>query len=962
MPHVACVVCCLVSLWPGSVGAAPSEGDRIATLEAELVDAEGDDRLVILVELAERTADLGHMGRALAYAEEGLALLVATPADWQSEFTLRLVAARAYGVANDKGNELAAVRRAVDLARRHEAPELLGRALLRLGDAHAGDDDVRALEAYDEARAVLEPLGPTEVLANVANNSGYLLWKVTAYPEALDAFVRAREIGEAIGNRVWVGYSLLNLSGLYVRLERLEDSEEALTSGIDIAVEDDIPVLEGLLRNARGRLYLEQDEPFQARASLEHARRIFVALERRDHLPAVDNDLGRAWLTLGDSDRALASYEHARGVAIELGDHTDHAKSFSGTSEVYRQRGEIDRAIVDLERGVAVTREHLSAEHLWERLGDLAELYAEAGRHADAYDTLAEHVALKGEGLDSDTRRLLTVMQARFEAGERDKEIALLKKDQAIQATEIRNQKLIRWGLSIGFVSLIVVLGLFFNRFRLAERESHMREAMAREREVNERLRAVDRLKDDFLANTSHELRTPLFGMTGLAESLIDGAAGEVSEPIKENLTMIVASGRRLGHLVNDILDFSKLRHHSLELDRHAVELRPLVEVVLTLSRSLVGEKGLALVNRVSADLPAVDADENRLQQILYNLIGNAIKFTETGSVTVSAEERGDDLAIRVRDTGIGIEPAARERIFDAFEQADASVERVHGGTGLGLAVTRRLVELHGGTIGVDSELGRGSTFSFTLPRATSTQPVVSSDDRRIEPVPTHRPPTWLEAASIEHDAPVAIASSSASSNGNARILAVDDESVNRQVIRNYLTGHPFDLVTASSGDEALELLAQQSFDLVLLDVMMPRVSGFEVCRVVREAHPMEELPVLFLTAKNRSSDVVTGLSLGANDYLAKPIERAELLARIRPHLGLLKVNRHLDGLVREKLAEINVLQGLLPICSSCKKIRDDEGDWHELESYIDDHSEAEFTHGFCPECLEAYKERYGLL
>ena len=186
--------------------------------------------------------------------------------------------------------------------------------------------------------------------------------------------------------------------------------------------------------------------------------------------------------------------------------------------------------------------------------------------------------------------------------------------------------------------------------------------------------------------------------------------------------------------------------------------------------------------------------------------------------------------------------------------------------------------------------------------------------------------------------------------------MIVDDEPVNLQVLKNYLSLEQFELVTAGSGDQALRLIREQSFDLVLLDVMMPRVSGYEVCRVLRQIHPMEDLPVLFLTAKNQISDVVTGLSLGANDFLTKPIARDELLARVRPHLDLLRVHRNLEDLVAEKMSEVKVLKGLLPICAGCKKIRDDEDHWNHFETYIDRHSEAHFSHGLCPDCLEEYR------
>jgi two-component system sensor histidine kinase ChiS len=234
----------------------------------------------------------------------------------------------------------------------------------------------------------------------------------------------------------------------------------------------------------------------------------------------------------------------------------------------------------------------------------------------------------------------------------------------------------------------------------------------------NAELQRLDKLKNEFLANTSHELRTPINGIIGIANSLIDGTTGSLPEPSRNNLTMIVLSGRRLANLVNNILDFSKLRHRNLDLQRKPVDIREVVEVVFTLSKPLIGKKNLKFVNAISKDFPLAQADENRLQQILHNLVSNAVKFTDSGRVDISAEVREACLAISVFDTGIGIPKEKSHRIFESFEQADGSTARVYGGTGLGLTVTKKLVELHGGEIDVASEVGVGSRFTFTLPIA----------------------------------------------------------------------------------------------------------------------------------------------------------------------------------------------------------------------------------------------------
>jgi len=272
------------------------------------------------------------------------------------------------------------------------------------------------------------------------------------------------------------------------------------------------------------------------------------------------------------------------------------------------------------------------------------------------------------------------------------------------------------------------------------------------------------------------------------------------------------------------------------------------------------------------------------LQQILHNLVGNAIKFTHAGEIVISAQQVGAMLAISVSDTGIGIAPEKQERIFEAFEQADGSVARVYGGTGLGLSVTRRLVELHGGTIKVESEVGKGSSFIFTLPVAETqvrTEPVKSIGSARLVSVVDNR-----EAVGVVENKNDEIGAE------HFDILIVDDELVNLQVLQNHLALSNYHVHQAESGAEALKLIDDGLVpSLIILDVMMPRMSGYEFCETVREKLAPTEVPIIMLTARNQASDLVEGLNAGANDYMVKPFSKQELLARIRVHLSLAQIN-----------------------------------------------------------------------
>jgi two-component system sensor histidine kinase ChiS len=475
----------------------------------------------------------------------------------------------------------------------------------------------------------------------------------------------------------------------------------------------------------------------------------------------------------------------------------------------------------------------------------------------------------------------------------------------------------------------------------LREREEALEQA-------NNNLQRLDQLKDEFLANTSHELRTPLNGIIGIAESLIDGATGELSQQTNFNLTMIVSSGRRLSSLVNDLLDFSKLRHQNLDLQLKAVDLHAITDLVITLSQPLVGKKNLQLINSVSADLPLVQADENRLQQILHNLVGNAIKFTPAGQVEVLAEAvdlEGEQkfLKVIVSDTGIGISEDKFERIFESFEQAEGTTAREYGGTGLGLAITKQLVELHGGRISVSSRVHEGSIFSFTLPISTGIKSeIISKPSMRLEPENKVNQPLKPEielTKSINID----------NKNSNISVLIVDDEPINLQVLVNILSLHHYAITQASHGEEALALIqAGYKPDIILLDVMMPKMTGYQVTQKIRERFPTTEVPIILLTAKTQVEDIVIGLNVGANDYLTKPFSKDELLARIANQINMCRLRAENLRLS----AEIEVIQKLqkmvLPKSLELASIKDLEiasfiqpadvigGDYYDVLQYND--------------------------
>ncbi|MBD2848130.1 response regulator [Paenibacillus sp. IB182496] len=407
---------------------------------------------------------------------------------------------------------------------------------------------------------------------------------------------------------------------------------------------------------------------------------------------------------------------------------------------------------------------------------------------------------------------------------------------------------------------------------------------------LTDRLERINRQKDVFLANTSHELRNPLHGMINMTQAVAERERAILSEGSRSELDTVLRVGRRMSHMLSDLLDAARLKDSTIQLNKRALALQPVVNGVLDMLRFMLEGKPVSLTNRVPARLPHVIADEQRLIQILFNLVHNALKFTSRGEVNVTARLEEDRILVVVSDTGIGMDAAMLKRVFEPYEQADP--ERAEeGGFGLGLNIARQLVELHGGALRARSSLGEGAAFTFALQADTSSELRVWLQEQAgaaSDLVSAMSPPAPL----LPPDQP-------ASNHGNGtdqpRILAVDDDALNLRILRSILAGDAYITATAADGAQALALIEAQSWDLVIADVMMPGMSGYALTRCIREQYTVSELPVLLLTARSQPEDIEQGFLAGANDYVTKPVEPRELRARVQ-------ALTHLKRSARERL------------------------------------------------------------
>jgi signal transduction histidine kinase/ActR/RegA family two-component response regulator len=373
---------------------------------------------------------------------------------------------------------------------------------------------------------------------------------------------------------------------------------------------------------------------------------------------------------------------------------------------------------------------------------------------------------------------------------------------------------------------------------------------------VRERTAELDRAnqaKSSFLATMSHELRTPLNGVIALSHLL---AERQTSAEEKEMAALIISSGRLLEQVLTDILDFSKIEAGQLVLDEAPFDLGVCLRRVAELHRATAEAKGLSLTWRVDDGATGmVMGDELRITQVLSNFLSNAVKFTEQGSVSLEASRQGEGVLFAVRDSGIGFPAEAGERLFQRFEQADASITRRFGGTGLGLAICASLAELMGGRVWAESEPGSGSTFYAQI----------------------NLPPTQADSGTRREEAAEAGALLRA-----CRVLLAEDHPVNQRVVSLILEPLGVDLVIVGDGAEAIQAEASGHFDVILMDLHMPRVDGLTAIRTIRAAEAARSAPptpIVALTADALAEHVAATRAAGADFHLAKPIRPDALVA-----------------------------------------------------------------------------------
>jgi signal transduction histidine kinase len=416
------------------------------------------------------------------------------------------------------------------------------------------------------------------------------------------------------------------------------------------------------------------------------------------------------------------------------------------------------------------------------------------------------------------------------------------------------------------------------------------------ERKRAEALAEIDRVKTLFFSNISHEFRTPLTLLLGPLEDALSGSELPAAE--RDRLDIAHRNALRLLKLVNSLLDFSRIEAGRAQASYEPTDLATLTVDLASNFRSACEKAGLMLVVDCSTLSKPVYVDRDMWEKIVLNLLSNAFKFTFEGEIAVCLSIVAGQAELSVRDTGVGVPQRELPRLFERFHRIEGQMSRTHEGSGIGLALVQELVRLHSGTISVDSEVGRGTTFTIRVPFGTAHLPTDRiSVERRLASTSikadayVQEALRWLPDGSPYVEPLNVGAPEHFSLVQGARILVADDNADMRAYVRGLL-GDRLDVETVADGESALEAARQRRPDLVLADVMMPRLDGFGLLNAIRADKTLREIPVIMLSARAGEESKIEGLSAGADDYLVKPFSGRELLARISANLGLLRIRR----------------------------------------------------------------------
>lgn len=730
-----------------------------------------------------------------------------------------------------------------------------------------------AIANYSRSLVLYEALGFQDEVAKLTGNIGICYETQGYYTRALEFYLEALKINETNRDTGAIAIDLSNIAVVYKKQDDLENSLSFNQRALEMFRVANDRFGEAIVLVNMGDIYMDKGDFEKA---LEIANQAVIAFRELRSVRGEANafhNIGEIHLRQKNFAAAIINYK--RALSIKGNDNT--LEGYVSLAEAYAGAGRPDSALYYGKQGLAMAEKLKSHESSFKAAKVLYQIYKTRNDHRSALMYHEKYLASKDSLFNEEKTAQFRELQTKYETEKKEQQIAILSSEKALQDNKLKNRAL--WlSASVGATLLIIVFAFVVirvNRKRQQSEQQLLQEQLKIERMEAEKLQELDELKSRFFANIAHEFKTPLTLISGPVDNLLVETRDKFS---KDQLLLVKRNSARLLSLINQLLDLSKLESGVIGLHLQKDDIITFLKGLTFSFQSLADEKDITLECHTSLGHVQMDFDRDKMEKIMFNLLSNAFKFTPAlGKVQVSIERvphnGAEAMKVMVRDSGIGIPEEQLPFIFNRFYQADNTQIRNSEGSGIGLALTKELIELHNGHIHAESTSGKGTVFSLLLP--LQDDPAVHRAHATDELPGVQK---GIELLSDSHETSDAV---SDVIEKQEIVLVIEDNREVRDFVINSLRS-TYQVIAASSGDEGIGMAIAQIPDLIISDVMMPGKNGYETCRLLKEDERTSHIPVILLTAKAGIENKIEGLETGADDFIPKPFNTRELLTRIK--------------------------------------------------------------------------------
>ena len=733
-----------------------------------------------------------------------------------------------------------------------------------------------ALLYFTNSIILLENVNDSSELANTFNRIGLIYNSKGNFNKSLENLMESLRLWQCTNDEIGIGVAFCNIGMVYRRLGEYEKALDYLQKTLEIEKKKEMPrqIIESYIQI--GIIYEETGDYEKAIKNYQKGLIIAQRLNYKKKIAGCLNNIGVVYYDMRNYNSALDFYFESLEIKREIGDkhgitvtiiniaeaYLDMSRSNlqSNPDRVIKYFGTFQNIISILNESVIIAEETRNYQDLSNSYSAMIDIYSEFGQYSEAVLFQEKLIALNDSLFSIDKDRDIAKLQAKLDTEQKEQEIALMDAKNAAQMSQLKIQNSRKYIFMGGGISLVLIIFGLINRLMFMRRtQGELQAKNIHIQYEKNKAEQGEKIKEQFLANMSHEIRTPMNSILGMTNIMRKNNHLKAQE---KYLDAIAQSSDNLMVILNDILDLSNLEAGKIDLENKLFNLNDELKIVEDILDFRAKEKGIKLKCEVEEGVPEwFIGDPTRLNQVMINLVGNAIKFTEKGSVTgrVRVKTKSEQQALlefEINDTGIGIPSNRLDAIFQSFTQADGNTTRHYGGTGLGLTISKQLVELQNGKIHVTSEVDRGSSFTFEIPYKIG---------KSINIAQTEKYQDYPKLKGV-------------------RILVAEDNEFNAMVLLEELNSNIQESVVeiANDGKIALEYVAANEYDIVLMDILMPEMDGYTVAKAIRNFNTFKKnIPIIAMTASTMKEDIEKCLEAGMDAFISKPFETEELLNKM---------------------------------------------------------------------------------